>query len=355
MRSQVVTNEARRTGTARRSPLLRRRWALAALAAVALVPVACGTDAGSEGADDAGGPAGGFPVTVEHNFGSTSIPDAPQRVVSVGYSDHDALLALGVVPLAVREFFGEQPDATWPWAQDELGDADPAVLDVAELDLETIASLEPDLIVGVSSGMKDDEYERLAQIAPTLSRPSEFTDYGVPWQDQTRVIGRALGKQARAEALVTGLEQRFAAAREQNPEFGGRTAIVARPSTEPGQFFVFGRQDSRSRFLESLGFEIDAEVAKLAGDEFTATISTEQLELLNAADVVIWNVDTQADRDAVEGNPIYQQLEVTRAGRDLFLDEQTNAALSYSTVLSLPVALDTLVPQLAGKPGLGDG
>lgn len=62
---------------------------------------------------------------------------------------------------------------------------------------------------------------------------------------------------------------------------------------------MFGRQDSRSRFLESLGFEIDAEVARLAGDGFTATISTEQLELLNGADVVIWNVDTQADRDAV--------------------------------------------------------
>lgn len=197
--------------------------------------------------------------------------------------------------------------------------------------------------------MEDDEYERLSQIAPTVSRPSQFADYGVPWHEQTRVVGRALGKQARAEELVTWLEERFAAERKLHPEFEGRTAIVARPSTEPGQFFVFGRHDSRSRFLESLGFKIDAEVAKLAGDQFTATISTEQLELLNAADVVVWNVDTQADRDAVESNPIYQQLEVTRAGRDLFLDEQADAALSYSTVLSLPVALDTVVPQLATK------
>lgn len=63
----------------------------------------------------------------------------------------------------------------------------------------------------------------------------------------------------------------------------------------------------------------------------------------------MWNVDTPADRETVEGNRVYQQLEIKRAGRDLFLDEQTNAALSFSTVLSLPVALDTLVPQLAAK------
>lgn len=349
MRSKVITTHPCRTRSASRSPVLRYLRVFAALAALALATTACGTDTSSEVIDDANPPEATFPVTIEHNHGSTRIPEAPERIVSVGYSDHDAVLAFGVVPLAVREFFGKQPDATWPWAQDELGKADPAVLDVAELNFETIASLKPDLIVGVSSGMKEDDYKRLSQIAPTLSRPSKFADYGVPWQEQTRVIGRALGKQARADELVSELEERFAAERKQRPEFEGRTAIVARPSFEPGQFFVFGTQDSRSRFLESLGFKIDPEVAKLAGDEFTAPISAEQLELLNRADVVVWNVDTQADRDAVESNPIYQQLEMKRAGRDLFLDEQVNAALSYSTVLSLPVALDALVPQLAGK------
>ncbi|MBW3558038.1 MAG: iron-siderophore ABC transporter substrate-binding protein [Actinobacteria bacterium] len=316
---------------------------------MAVVATACGTDTASKAIEEETTADDGFPVTIEHNYGSTRIADAPERVVSVGYSDHDALLAFGVVPVAVREFFGEQPNATWPWAQDELGKADPVVLDVAELNFEKIASLKPDLIVGVSSGMKDDEYRRLSQIAPTVSRPTQFVDYGVPWQDQTRMIGRALGKQERAEELVTELEGRFAAARKQHPEFEGRTAIVARPSTEPAEFFVFSPQDSRSRFLTSLGFKIDPGVAKLAGDAFTATISTEQLELLNAADVVVWNVDTQADRETVDSNPVYQQLEIKRAGRDLFLDEQTNAALSFSTVLSLPVALDTLVPQLAAK------
>lgn len=333
-----------------------RRRGLAALALAALAAVGCGADNASQPTGDSAPAEGGdaaasgtFPVTIEHNYGSTEIPEEPERVVSVGYTDQDPLLALGVTPVAVREWFGEQPDGTWPWGQDELGDADPEVLDVAELNFERIAALKPDLIVGVSSGMTQEDYDQLSQIAPTISRPAEHVDYGVPWQDQTLVIGRALAREDRAEELVAEVEERFEQAREEHPGLEGASAIVARPSTEPGQFFLFGPDDSRSRFMTSLGFTIPTEVAELAGDAFLATISAEQLELLNAADVVVWNVDTPADRELVEQNPIYQQLEVRAAGRDLFLDEQSNAALSFGTVLSLPFLLDELVPQLAEK------
>lgn len=329
----------------------RSRWA--ALALVAVIAAACGGDSGGDAVDSASGAAtkGAFPVTIDHAHGSTTIAEEPQRVVSVGFSDQDPLLALGVVPVGVREFFGEQPDATWPWAQDELGDADPAVLDVAELNFEQIAGLKPDLIVGVSSGITSDEYQQLSRIAPTIARPKQYVDYGIPWDQQTLVIGRAVGRAPQAEKLVAQVEERVAAARQQHPEFGRASAIVARPGWEPGQFFVFGPQDSRSRFMTSLGFTLPSEIAKLAGEEFTAAISSEQLELLDQAGVVVWNVDTDDDRAVVEGNPIYQQLEIRRAGRDLFLDEQVNAALSFSTVLSLPVVLEELVPQLAQKVG----
>lgn len=102
-----------------------------------------------------------FPVTIEHKYGSTTIVKTPERVVSVGYNDHDALLALGIVPVAVREWFGDQPFATWPWAEDELGNAEPEVLATGELDFERIAALQPDLIIGLYSGLTEDEYTTL--------------------------------------------------------------------------------------------------------------------------------------------------------------------------------------------------
>ncbi len=319
------------------------------LAALVLVgtAAACTSDPPEGVSAAATGGSGAFPRTVAHKFGSTEIPAKPERVVSVGYTDHDAILALGVTPVAVREFFGEQPDATWPWAQDELGDANPEVLGVGDLNFEKIAALRPDLIVGVSSGMREDEYRTLAQIAPTIAQSAQYVDFGVPWQEQTRVIGGALGRVERADEVVAELESRYIAASEKHPKFTGATVIVARPSTDAGEFFVYGPQDGRSRFLTSLGFVVLPSVAQLAGEWFYATISSERLALLDKADIVVWAVETPQQRAMVEGDPVYQLLAVARDGRSVFPSEQVAAALSFNTVLSLPLALDELVPQLA--------
>jgi iron complex transport system substrate-binding protein len=76
-----------------------------------------------------GGPVDGtFPATVPHKFGETTVPEQPVRVVSVGVTEQDILLQLGVVPVAVTEWYGDKPFATWPWAEDLLGDAEPEVL-----------------------------------------------------------------------------------------------------------------------------------------------------------------------------------------------------------------------------------
>ena len=65
-------------------------------------------------------------VTVKHAFGETKIPAPPKRVVSAGFTGQDDLLALGVVPIAVTDWFGGEPFGVWPWAQPKLGGAQPA-------------------------------------------------------------------------------------------------------------------------------------------------------------------------------------------------------------------------------------
>lgn len=39
------------------------------------------------------GPEGAFPVTIEHKFGETTVPSEPERVVTVGFSEQDPMLA----------------------------------------------------------------------------------------------------------------------------------------------------------------------------------------------------------------------------------------------------------------------
>ena len=94
-----------------------------------------------------GAPANG-PVTIQHRFGQTTIPAPPRRVVSAGFTEQDDLLAVGVVPIAVTTWWGDEPFEVWPWAQPKLGSAQPEVLSIYDggFQFDRIAALQPDLI-----------------------------------------------------------------------------------------------------------------------------------------------------------------------------------------------------------------
>lgn len=188
----------------------------------------------------AAGDEGTFPATVEHRHGTTEIPRQPERIVTVGYSDQDYVLAFGVAPVGVTDWYGDHEHATWDWARDELGDAEPTVLNegaftgTAAYDYEEIAALEPDLIVGLYTDMDEEQYATLSEIAPTVAPSGEYPEYGMPWQETTRMVGAALGRPERAEELIGEVEQRFADAAAAHPEFDGLEMIVME-AFEPGR------------------------------------------------------------------------------------------------------------------------
>src|SRR3712207_1664637 len=95
----------------------RRLLAVAATATLALPLSSCSTGpAGTpqEAAPAAG--AAGFPVTVQHAFGETTIATAPTRVATVSWVNADVALALGVVPVGMpRDDFGGNAAGSTPW------------------------------------------------------------------------------------------------------------------------------------------------------------------------------------------------------------------------------------------------
>ncbi|MGH8931787.1 MAG: iron-siderophore ABC transporter substrate-binding protein [Egibacteraceae bacterium] len=293
---------------------------------------------------------GAFPVTIEHRFGATTIPKAPERVVSVGLTEQDALLALGVAPIAITDWWGF-PSGVGPWATDELGGATIEVLSTPDgYDFERIAALRPDLLIGIHYGPEEDDYTTLSQIAPTVVAPREFATVNTPWQEMTRLIGRALGREDQAEELIAEVEGLFADARAEHPEFEGATAVPAWYGG--GNFGFYGPEELRGRFLTSLGFQFTPKAAALvARGEPLPTLSEERLELLDG-DVIVWFSYSPENQKEIEDSPVYQGLEAAREGRALFVGngDQTDlaAALSFSSVLSLPFAIDGLVPLLAG-------
>lgn len=65
-------------------------------------------------------------MTVEHELGRTTIDRRPERVVAMNERDTDAVLSLGVTPVAVQSNYGFGK-GVGPWAEDALGGATPAV------------------------------------------------------------------------------------------------------------------------------------------------------------------------------------------------------------------------------------
>ncbi|HEY7069343.1 MAG TPA: iron-siderophore ABC transporter substrate-binding protein [Acidimicrobiales bacterium] len=318
---------------------------LLSLLLVALVGASACGGSGDDDTGEATPSAEGFPVTIEHKYGTTEIPAPPERVVSVGFNDQDTILALGTVPVGIRDWYGDQPDATWPWAHDLLDGAEPEVLPADELNVEAVAALDPDLIVGVSSGMTAEEYETLSAIAPTLAQSGDFIDYGMPWQDQTLMIGEALGRADEAEAMIAEVEDRYATIRADVPDLAGAEATVSYVMDE-SQIGAYGPEDARSRLLTDLGMVIPPEIADLAGDQFYSQFSREQIGLLDR-DVLIWITSEPGIVEQIQADPLRQQLDAVAQGREIFLTDMESGAASFSSVLSLPYLLDTLVPKLA--------
>ena len=102
-----------------------------------------------------------FPVTIKHAFGETVIEAAPERIVTWGWGNHDALFALGVVPVAMPfSSYGGGEDGLHPWVEEKLkalGAETPVQLsDTQEIPFEQIAAQKPDVIVAVFSGIDAD-------------------------------------------------------------------------------------------------------------------------------------------------------------------------------------------------------
>ncbi|SFQ59159.1 iron complex transport system substrate-binding protein [Amycolatopsis arida] len=317
---------------------------------LALVLAGCGGSVEPTAQDEPKTPATDtFPVTVEHKYGVTTIEAEPTRVVTLGLSDQDAVLALGVRPVGAVDWFKERPFGKWPWTKDVWGDAPPEVVgERDEFNVERIAALEPDLIIAQYSGMKKEQYDTLSQLAPVVAQPKGHDDYAAPWQDMARPIGRALGQRARMDELIAEIERRFARVRAEHPEFAERTAVVA-DSFEPGAYVAFARTDLKALLLTELGFRFPPAVdALVRPGQNVAEFSAERLDLLDVDRLVWLNSSTEAN-ERIRAEPLYQRLDVVREGRDLFVpyqDPDIGAAISFNTVLSIPYAIDQLVPML---------
>jgi iron complex transport system substrate-binding protein len=322
------------------TPLSRRGFFGIAGATGLLVAAACG-------GKQANGSSANGSVTVKHVFGETTIPAPPKRVVSAGFTEQDDLLAVGVVPIAVTEWWGGEPFAVWPWAQPKLGSAQPVLLSLNDgIQVDQIAALKPDLIVATNAGVDQDTYNKLSTIAPTIPQSSQDAFFE-PWKNQATAIGQAVFKADEMKALIAGVDDKFVTVGKNNPQFSGKKVLLLQ-----GTFF----QDSvvatlpgwRTDFLTQMGFVIPDSINPFTRDDHRALIPRNQVvPVLNAADLLIWNTETDDDQGALVLDPTFQQLNTTTRKRNVFTGKELAGAIAFASPLSYPVVADRLPPMIA--------
>lgn len=284
---------------------------------------------------------------IKHAFGTTEVKAPPTRIVSSGYTGHDYLLALGIIPIAVTEWYGGFPFATWPWATDRLGAATPEVLTLTDgLLVNKIASLKPDLILATDAGLDKDTYTQLSGIAPTIAQSGRYAFFE-PWKNQAKAIGQAVFKPSEMDAVAQGVDSRFSAAVSAHTGFKDKKAIYLQGELLDGQAIAY-RSGPRTGFLASLGLTIPAELDSYAKGDQLARIPSEQLSsVLGQADVLLWGTESDEQSAALRADPVITKLGSTLQNRSIFTSKELAGAINFSSPLSLTYVVDNLVPALA--------
>lgn len=323
---------------------MRRAAAVAAAIVAVGLLAGCGTASQADDGGTAGEGAGGFPLTLENPWGTTVLEEQPKKVAVVTSVDLDIALALGVEPILAGKYAANEFD---PWTQEAL--------DKRGIELETydstdgtdyiaIAAADPDVILATSGWSLDDDYDKLAEIAPvvTWGKDQQITD--LTWADRTLLAGKALGLEERAEEVVAGVEGAFTDAAAAHPEWQGKTLTYV--VMHPSQISYVTYEGSDVSFFTDLGFVLPENAAKFA-DENNA-VSIENIDMLDSDVLLVgypFGDEGVLTQSGLEGNALFQQLGAVKDGRYGILDDEIASPLAYPTPLSHPWALGLMVAQ----------
>jgi iron complex transport system substrate-binding protein len=324
-------------------PSISRRSALIGAAAFGFIARSASAQSTPE--------ADAFPISIDHLYGTTTIESAPQRILTIGWSVQDAVIALGQAPIAIpADTWAGDADGFLPWTRAGLGDAElPATYESLDgLPFEQFIEFAPDLILAPYSGITEDDYATLSAIAPTVA-PIEGL-WASSWQDLTLVAGTALGMTAAAEQLIADVDATVQEGAAAHPELAGKTFIYGNMGDASTSFNIYTATDPRPQFLESIGLVPSDVVVEISADPmnvYYAPISYELAETLVADITVFWFTD-EAEYEAAQATEYFQALPGVQNGTmAAIVGRELVMATSAFSPLSIPFALEAFLPALA--------
>lgn len=255
-------------------------------------------------------------VTYESQYGPVEVPAEPQRVVVLS-SFAGNVEALGVEVVGCDPYAKESP-----YLADDLEDAEV----VSENDLEAIAALEPDLIIGLSNTQNVDQ---LNQIAPTVIYNWGELDY----KEQHIEIGKLLGKEEEAIAWVEDFEARAAALGEEVKAVIGEDATVTVMENWDKEMYIYGMDFGHGTEIlySEMGLAMPEKVTEATAETGYASVSIEVLPQY-VGDYLIFSQNTEGDLSFMETD-VWKSIPAVQNGNVLIVD-------SKGFLLNDPISLD---------------
>ena len=331
--------------------------ALLALPGCATGPADATSPAGSAsaGAARSTADATAFPVTVSHAHGTTTVERPPTRVATIGWADADVVAALGVVPVGAPKItWGGNAGGSTDWFDEQAATLGVRQGDIARYDdsagipFDAIAATSPDLILGLSSGVTKEDYDKLSKIAPVVAWTT--APWGTPWRDQLTAIGTALGRGPQATLLREQTEQDIADAVAAHPEIKGRSAAWAWFSpTDLSTIGLYTTSDLRPQMLREFGLVDSPTVVALSAKDkgaFSVNLSAEKASTLEA-DLVVFYAEEGAGADAITGNALLGQIPALQRKQYVAsADHAVALSMSLPSPLSVRTAVEEFLPKI---------
>jgi len=251
---------------------------------------------------------------ITHAMGETEITGTPKRVVVLTTQGTETLLELGIKPIgAVQSWIGD------PW-YDHIKDQMEGVEilgDETQPNLELIASLQPDLILGTKV-RQEAIYEQLKAIAPTVMTEN----LGDSMIENFTLYAKALNLEAEGQKVLADYDNLIA---EASARLGDKTKLeVSLARFQAGKARVYYKQNFAGIVLDQLGF---ARTEAQNKEEFAEEITKEQISVLDG-DVLFYfasdrSGETAASDTAKEwlADPIAQNMNINKNGQSYQVDE----------------------------------
>ncbi|WP_299951801.1 iron-siderophore ABC transporter substrate-binding protein [uncultured Modestobacter sp.] len=333
---------------------MTRASTLAAASAVALLSVALSACSSSEAGETTEASAEWTPITIEHALGTTTIPEQPERVATVAWANHEVPLALGVVPvgMAAANFGDDDGNGLLPWVEERLAELDaetPVLFDETDgIDFEAVADTDPDVILAGYSGLTQEDYDTLSEIAPVVAYPE--APWATSWRDMIEVNAAGMGMAEEGAELLASTEQDIADAVAEHPELEGKATMFLThvDTTDLSEVSFYTPFDTRSAFFTDLGLSTPESVTAASTEEgsFSGTVSAEQVDLFDDVDVIVTYGD-QALVDALNADPLLSRIPAVRNGAIVLLPDTPLGTAANPTPLAISWVLDDYVAMLA--------